>query len=359
MLSEMTMSNTSWWQNLVKGGIAETICANHFKAARWAVSETGIEHIVPRFAQRDRVQDESNESRIHEHIGSLPDLLVQGSKGGCYLVEVKFRQHVSTLDELKLFVVQLLWKYRHLLFRSYDSNLFKSINFDEWYEPLKDGEPKLSERLAKFKEALVNGALRIEPDMIKLPLLFYIVNPSVDNGLRVHLACPSFSKESGFTYPVYSLHDASSHESNSENIEGLVSDLRSAWQADIQPALDCMFPRLSASALSTSAQEPLHAPIIQPVLATQNFFINELRNCVERIIQKAAPLKKKGVYVSEILSDAEYLETMSTIGIEKLTTIDEMLFLFERYAIRVTRFDVKNEHKRHYIELSALVPVLS
>jgi hypothetical protein len=354
-----------WWQNLIKGGVAETICATHFNAAGWSVSETGIERIIPSFAQRQRNNlGESNESRIQEYIGHLPDLLVHHPERSYYLVEVKFRANIATPDDLDEFIVELLWQYKNLLFRNYDGHTFKSITFEEWHEPIKGADPKLVDKRSRFKHDLEKGAQRIDPDVIKLPLLFYIVSPSIESGLRVHLACPRVSEETGFTYVACSIHDDSREENNTETLNMLVSELRDSWRADIQPALDCMFPRrasrkinpveASANVTTMATRTEAQIPVVPVVSGNDVILLSALRSCVDRIIRKAAS-GRKGAYFPEIIEDVEFWEVLAAHQIRKCSSIEELLLLFSQRGIRVTHFDVTKEDKRHYVELSSLM----
>lgn len=340
---------------MVKGSIADTICATHFNAAGWNVAETGIEHIVPNFAQRDRKSDKTNEHRIQEHIGHLPDLLVHRPARSHYLIEVKFRASIVTDDDLESFVGNLLFHYRNLLFRSYNQFMFDSISPLDWYEPIDESDRRFAALSSQFKSVLKKNCQLITPDFIKLPLIFYIVSPTDKEGLRVHLACPSF--ESGFSYGCYSLHDGSIGGRNNEEIETLVQELREAWQAEVKPALDCMFPRRqivmddAAEIVAPVAEFPVVtalAPIEKP--AGSETLLRALHASVKRICE---PRGRYGAYVTEILEDQEFWQAVEPLGIMKRSSAQETLELIKGSKVEVTSFAVSGGTK-DYIYLKSL-----
>lgn len=358
------MTASSWWKNLVKGGIADTICATHFNAAGWNVAETGIEHIVPSFAQRDRKSDENNEHRIQEHIGLLPDLLVHRPNRSHFLVEVKFRNNIATADDLEKFIGDLLWQYRHLLFRNYDPHLFPTILPLEWYEHINEDDRRLPDLSARFKAELERNRQRIAPHFIKLPLLFYIVSPTVNEGPRVHLACPRFD-DTGFSYVSFSLHDGSLDGHNTEDIEAMVREMRAAWQDEIKPALDCMFPYKAIARVDEPAKptwdygDDLVIPVVNVAVLDDSPltdetptgdepFVAALRICVERIAKRE---NRRGAYVQEVLGEEDFWQTLEPIGIARCGSIQEALDLLRANGIGMTRYSTNTERKRDYINL--------
>ncbi|KVA57197.1 hypothetical protein WI61_34305 [Burkholderia cepacia] len=56
----------------------------------------------------------------------------------------------------------------------------------------------------------------------------------------------------------------------------------------------------------------------------------------------------------EILADAEYWQALLPLGVTACRSVPEVLALFSEHGIHVTFYDVKNESKRHYIELASL-----
>ena len=108
----------TWYQNKIKGGLAEEICMNHFQYLGFDVARCGIEHVAPEYTRyANRIDAKSN--NVRKVLNKTPDLLVSNSDKA-FLVEVKFSSTIKNNSDFYRYADQLLFDYRYMLFRCND-----------------------------------------------------------------------------------------------------------------------------------------------------------------------------------------------------------------------------------------------
>lgn len=338
------MSAQDWWKNLIKGGIAETICTLHFKAASWTVSQTGIEHIVPNFANRMRNADTTSDGRIHEFMGRMPDLLVQHPNRSSYLVEVKFRRGLETPQQLQDFVADLIWHYRHLVFGAYDGAVFASIPPAAW----RDDDLVVPKA---FSEDLKKNAKRIEPHQIRLPMLFYVVTSAPHGSLNAHLVFPNQTDEHGFRYQTVALSEQGSYACDDESMRPTIDQLRAVWEQEVEPALGSMFP-YGVPQKEKNAKAPAKpTDTLPPHLPAKHLQL--LAGHVKRIVDDS-PVNRKGVYLPDLLKDERVWEELARADIQRPASLEGLHALLTDMGVTMDDYGIRNRDKRYYIRAASL-----
>lgn len=126
------MSNNShdWHINKIMGGIAETVCRNHFEALGYAVETFGIENIAPQFCTL-----KSGKYKLGTH-GENFSLTLQNMPD--FLISRRHPQAVGNHDEPTLDAFLVDAKYR------------KTVYFDKFSEEIIDKYKNILDRDIHF-----------------------------------------------------------------------------------------------------------------------------------------------------------------------------------------------------------------
>lgn len=217
----------------IKGDIAEAICKNHLSAIGLNVEFAGVEHFARTFANRQREDktDETNEGKIHNYIGLLPDILAGNTNYGHYFVEVKYRSNAK----IESLMHELLWKYRKVIFKEYDKYIFPSISPAEWdaTDSSLNAQERYCQDIEKNKISFKN---------IALPILFYILIRSAPEGeeapkFTLHLLY--FDKNDGKFY----LHQAGEEPRRTDDVafNEFISSFDKCFYTIVAPVLNELF----------------------------------------------------------------------------------------------------------------------
>ena len=170
----MNNNQQIWYQNKIKGGLAEEICMSHFQYLGFDVSRCGIEHVAPEYTRyANRIDAKSN--NVRKVLNKTPDLLVSNSDKA-FLVEVKFSSTIKNNSDFYKYADQLLFDYRYMLFRCNDlGGIDDQGEFQKALSNLKDSE--LQEKLCE-------------------DFIFYVVLQSKDHSFNsyVHIFMPKYYK---------------------------------------------------------------------------------------------------------------------------------------------------------------------
>lgn len=180
-MNNISENQQIWYQNKIKGGLAEEICMSHFQYLGFDVSRCGIEHIAPEYTRyANRIDAKSN--NVRKVLNKTPDLLVSNSEKA-FLVEVKFSSTIKNNNDFYRYADQLLFDYRYMLFRCNDlGGINNQDEFQKALNDLKDSE--LQEKLCE-------------------DFIFYVVLQSKDSSFDsyVHIFMPKYykvNKRSGY-----------------------------------------------------------------------------------------------------------------------------------------------------------------
>lgn len=110
--------NINYVRNLIKGKIVETIFEEMFRTAgEFTILPTGYEHTIPELAQ---YQHHVQIQKVLENIRNAPDfVLISQDKTKVFLVEVKYRSELDSLEALEIAGHTLrLWNPSYLFIAS-------------------------------------------------------------------------------------------------------------------------------------------------------------------------------------------------------------------------------------------------
>lgn len=277
----------------IKGDIAEAICRNHLNEMGLNVEFAGVEHFAKGFANRQREDDadESSESKIHNYIGQLPDILAGSANFGHYFVEVKYRAGVDIDD----FIKELLWDYRKIIFKVFDTEIFKNISPAEWesskFQKNKELKKELHER---FYEDL--GSRTIPFSKIALPVLFYILVKSEtadQKAQKISLHLLHFDRAEG----KFLLHEAGTAATEHED-----SDFGSFLLAFDEAFIKIVVPVLNDLLSANIAVKPSKVPVNNGLIELGNDSIAAICHRAAKAIKKDS---RNGVYFRDLLLSKE------------------------------------------------------